>query len=257
MDTSETDSLLRRLGDWLRWRNPLLHGLVAALALDIAADLLWGNGTVNISIFLAVVTVVTTGSFLGQRRLAKRILAQRPLPPGQPVDSDGTPLSTVLAFVNDSDEPDWEWLWARPLDQHGLYRIRSIPVVAEGLARNDIVSCVETHGGCEVVAVVERGGHRTIHVRFVQGVMVDGESGQHDVPAALKSILDMLPLEQSVVAGTTEGRYAIDVHPEDDYDKVAARLDELERGNPLTWCESAIAGDPSSPHHHPDAPQPL
>ena len=245
-----------RFVDWLRWRNPLIHGLVAAVALDVTADLLWGSGTVNITVFLATLTVVTAGSLLGQRRLAKRILAQRPLPPGQPVDRDGTPLTTVLGFVNDSDEPDWEWLWARPLDQHGLYRLRSVPVVAEGLARNDIVSCVEAGGNYEIVAVVERGGHRTIHLRLVPGVVLESEPGQPDVSAALNSMLDMLPLEQSGVAGTTEGRYAIDVHPEDDYEKVTARLDELERGNLLTWHESTIAGDSPSPQH-PDAPQPL
>jgi len=240
MNTTGRGGRSSRFVDWVRWWNPLAHGFVVALGLDFATDALWGNGTVNLIVFVTTFIAVTAGSMVGQRRQVKRIEAQRPLTAGTPVDRDGTPLVVVLApdggtdaLEGGTDAPDGEWLWARPLD-NGLYRLRSVPVVTEGLARNDIVSCANVNWTTEVHRLVERGGHRTIHLTLARVDVLDEDNDR--ATTGLPRALSKLPLGESlVVQGTTEGRFVIDVHPEDDYAELTASLDALERSGILTW----------------------
>ena len=244
MNTNGRGGKWSRVVDWVRWWNPLAHGFLVALGLDFATDLLWGNGTVNLIVFVTTFIAVTAGSMVAQRRQVKRMEAQRPLAAGTPVDRDGTPLVMVLApdagtdaLDSGTDAPDGEWLWARPLND-GLYRLRSVPVVTEGLARNDIVSCANVNLTTEIHRVVERGGHRTIHLALSYPEVLD-EDNDRTTPG-LPRALSNLPFGESlVVQGMTEAEFVIDVHPEDDYAELTASLDSLRHGGILTWRETS------------------
>jgi hypothetical protein len=214
-----------RLGAWIgRW-NPLLHALVAAISLDVGTDVAFGNGNVNIATFAITFVVVLAASIVLQRRAATRLLAAQPHYPGAPLDFDGTPLELVSVESTDPDVGEREeFLWARPVGE-SLFRLRSVPTLASGVSRNDVVRCFESGGDLYVADVVERGGHRTVRVTIAT----------HINPEAL---LDELPPGLSVLRSSGR-RLSIDVHPEDDYHALVESLDRLAAGGDLTWYEGS------------------
>jgi len=222
---------LRQFGHWLAWRNPLLHGLIVGLALDTAADFAWGNGNVNIATLVVGFTVTAVASFRLQRRAVRRELQRQPIYAGTVLDADGTALVHILAPVTDDPSrwhdvlPRAEWLWARALG-NGSFRIRSVPVLADGLSFGDVVRCIISSDSDPplVEAVRQWGGHRTVQVRLAEPDAFD---------------LDQLPLDVSAGAWVSGPHFAVDVHPEEDWESVAAHLDDLQAAGALEWVEAS------------------
>ena len=222
---------LRQFGHWLAWRNPLLHGLIVGLTLDFATDVAWGNGNVNIATLVVGFTVTAVTSFRLQRRAVRRELERQPIYGGTVLDPDGMALVTILAPVTD-DPTRWhdvlpraEWLWARALG-NGTFRIRSVPVLADGLSFGDVVRCAISPDSDPplVEAVAQSGGHRTVQIRLATLDTFD---------------LEQLPLDVSAGAWSSGPHVAVDVHPEEDWESVAARLDELQASGSLEWVEAS------------------
>jgi Domain of unknown function (DUF4265) len=221
---------VRRLFAWIGWWNPLAHAIVVAFGLDLATDLMFGNGDLNLITFVVTFVAVLAGSILLQRRRVQRILDAQPLYPGAPLDSDGTPLEMVSVGWADPDlGAREELMWARPLGD-GLFRLRSVPTDADGVNRNDVVRCVEDTGNLRLADVVELSGHRTVRVAM-------GRS------TAAEELMDELPSGLWLLRSSGD-RLCIDVHPEDDFGALARRLDELAEDGALTWYE---ASDPARP----------
>jgi Domain of unknown function (DUF4265) len=226
---NDSPSTVKRLAAWLAWRNPLLQALVAALLVDLGTNATWGNGTVNGAVFLTIFILILATSILLQRRRARQLLAAQPLPPvsaGVPVDADGTPLALVRAPTEySSASARDEELWARPAGD-GLYRLRSVPLTANGVNRGDLVRCVDRQEELpSLVEVVERSGHRTLRLNLSPGV----DSA---------TLVESMPAELSLIR-ISEEALCVDVHPEDDYELVAAHLDELADLGVLTWCDAS------------------
>jgi hypothetical protein len=222
-----------RISAWIGRRNPLLHAVVAAVGLDLTTDLAFGIGTVNIVVFTVTFVVVLVASVVLQRRAAKRILARQPVYSGAPLDFDGTQLELVSVEWTDPKLGEREeLLWARPLGE-GLHRLRSVPGVADGFSRNDVVRCIENDDGLHVVDVVGWGGHRTVRVAVDRRIEPD-------------TLLEELPSGLSLFRSSPHG-LCIDVHPEDDYDALAARLDTLADDGALTWYDASHAAARTDP----------
>ena len=222
---------LRQFGHWLAWRNPLLHGLIVGLTLDFATDAAWGNGNVNIATLVVGFTVTAVASFRLQRRAVRRELQRQPLYSGTVLDADGTALVHILAPVTDDPSrwhdvlPRAEWLWARALGNDS-FRIRSVPVLADGLSFGDVVRCTapEDSEPPRVEAVRDWGGHRTVQIRLTEPDAFD---------------LGQLPLDVSAGAWVSGHHVAVDVHPEEDWESVAAHLDDLQAEGALSWIEAS------------------
>jgi hypothetical protein len=145
--------------------------------------------------------------------------------------ADGTALVHILAPVTDDPSrwhdvlPRAEWLWARALG-NGSFRIRSVPVLADGLSFGDVVRCVISSDSDPplVEAVRQWGGHRTVQIRLAELDAFD---------------LDQLPLDVSAGAWVSGPHFAVDVHPEEDWESVAAHLDDLQAAGALEWVEAS------------------
>ena len=231
---------LRQFARWLAWRNPLLHGLIVGLTLDVATDFAWGNGNVNVAALAVGFMATAVASFRLQRRAVRRELQRQPIYAGTVLDADGTALVHVLAPVTDDPSrwydvlPSAEWLWARALG-NGSFRIRSVPVLADGLSFGDVVRCTAP-GDSEpprVLAVRERGGHRTVQLRLAEPDAFD---------------LGQLPLDVSAGAWVSGHHIAVDVHPEEDWESVAAHLDDLQAEGALRWIEASALPIAASRH---------
>jgi hypothetical protein len=144
-----------------------------------------------------------------------------------PLRSTATALHLELVTIDWTD-PKFgerkELLWARPLGD-GFYRLRTVPGFAEGVSRNDVLRCFENDDGLHVQEVVERGGHRTVRVDIDPG-------------SNLETLLPDLPAELSLLQSSNRG-LSVDVHPEDDYKALAARLNTLQAQGTLTWYDAS------------------
>ena len=76
----------------------------------------------------------------------------------------------------------------------------------------------------EVGDVRQWGGHRTVQIRLAEPDAFD---------------LDQLPLDVSAGAWVSGPHFAVDVHPEEDWESVAAHLDDLQAAGALEWVEAS------------------
>jgi len=179
---------LKRLLAWAGQWNPLAHALVVAFGLDLIADVFFGNADLNGAVFVVTFVAVLAASIVLQRRADTRRYDALPFSPGAPMDSDGVELELVAFAWTDPDRKEQkEMIWARPVDDD-LFRIRSVPMVADGINRHDLVRCVEAEGRLHVAEVTERGGHRT--VRFSANADLDLDVLRRLDPAAAVALVD-------------------------------------------------------------------
>lgn len=192
-----------------------------AFGIDLATDALWGNGDVNFAVFSSTFVVVAAASIVLQRRAVKRAVEREPIYPDFPVDDDGTPLTVVsVHLLGDAAGPKVEWLWARPIGD-GEYRLRSVPLLARYVNRNDVVRCVSTEDGVsEVVAVTERGGHCTIRIEGPDGVADE--------------VLPNLPEDLRGLIRGAENYLCLDVPPNVELERLAEVLDSL-KDEDVSW----------------------
>jgi len=219
---------LKRLLAWAGQWNPLAHALVVAFGLDLIADVFFGNADLNGAVFVVTFVAVLAASIVLQRRADTRRYDALPFSPGAPMDSDGVELELVAFAWTDPDRKEQkEMIWARPVDDD-LFRIRSVPMVADGINRHDLVRCVEAEGRLHVAEVTERGGHRT--VRFSANADLDLDLWE--------TVMETLPSGLSL-AWARGSDVCIDVHPEDDVDELTTMLARLADAGALTWYEAS------------------
>ncbi|HEY0306799.1 MAG TPA: DUF4265 domain-containing protein [Acidobacteriaceae bacterium] len=131
----------------------------------------------------------------------------------------------LVKIVIEVSDPDFgvsgESLWARPLG-NDLYEIENSPWHTLEINYKDIVRAIAPDDDSKpvFVEVVRRGGHRSIHIYFLE----DGLIQSDDI---LKGV--------NTLGATWEGMdkrlYAVDLAPTVEFDTIADYLEEFQKKN--------------------------
>lgn len=138
----------------------------------------------------------------------------------------------VKVFIH-MDPTDWhnyktESVWANPLPEKGLYRIRNVLFYAMGVSHEDIVRAELEGDALYFREVVRRGGHSTYRFFLMEGIEVDQWRPFWQ------------PLEDigcTYEQGTAR-LFAVDVPPEVDIYKMYALLDQGEQAGIWSFQEA-------------------
>lgn len=138
-----------------------------------------------------------------------------------------------IRFVSDDPEvPMREYLWAEPLGDD-RYQIKNAPFFFSAVNHRDIIIArVGTRDSIpEFVHVVERSGHRTVHVSI-----------PHSSLSEHRDVLEELVLLFGVtIEGTGQGLYAVDVNPQVDYEALVRSLDAKAASGVLCFSQPAMS----------------
>jgi hypothetical protein len=112
-----------------------------------------------------------------------------------------------------------EGLWAKPLGDD-LYEVRNSPWHTTEINYMDVVKAVapDEDSKPNVISVYKRGGHRTIHILFLEVIAKEEKDG----------ILAELNAMGATYEGVDGSLYAVDLKPEIDFDQVADYLETFE-----------------------------
>lgn len=142
-------------------------------------------------------------------------------------------LVKVRVNLPDQNWPKAESFWAEALGDD-LYRLRNRPFYAYDLHFLDVVRAIPAQPGAipTIVEVVRRSGHKTLRVVFAES------TSNADVQQTLASIAATgVDYERA-----TGQFYALDVHPEADYQAVCDELYRLELVGTLHYETGTTAG---------------
>jgi hypothetical protein len=124
-----------------------------------------------------------------------------------------------------------EGLWAKSLGD--LYEVRNSPWHTTEINYMDVVKAVapDEDSKPNVIEVYKRGGHRTIHILFLEVV----DKGKKD------GILAELNAMGATYEGADGSLYAVDLKPEINFDEVADYLETFEEKD---WLGVRYAAQP-------------
>lgn len=126
-----------------------------------------------------------------------------------------------------------ESMWAKPLGKD-LFKLENVPFYAYGLNFHDVVRATsETNEQIpEIREIVKSSGHRTFRVFFQKHVQREEQ----------ERILDSLKDSKISYERANNIYFALDLHPDGNYQSVYDKLCELEENNFLEFetCEARI-----------------